>query len=297
MPSFGVALLIAARFANWPTTGRCETGQVDDVDDETVASVAGTAMRLVDLSHRLGPTPSEPTPPTIRRTSHEDGAELWEWMYGIPREALPPTGGFAAEEVTASTHAGTHVDAPWHYGPTSPSGPASTIDDLPLSMFVGPLVIVDLTDLPDGSVVGVDDMQRRLATVVDGISPGDVVALRTGAEASWGDEEFWRRGSGLAAETVQWLVGMGVQLIGTDAWSLDRPYPLVGEEWLERQEPDALWPAHFAGMSTPYCHVEKLRNLGELPSAGATIIAAPIAVAEGSAGWVRAVALVPFAVD
>ena len=89
------------------------------------------------------------------------------------------------------------------------------------------------------------------------------------------------------------LCAHGVRAIGTDAWSLDRPYPRIGAEWRERGEPAALWPAHFAGREQPYIQFEKLAQLATLPPTGASIIAFPVKVAHGSGAWTRAVALVP----
>ncbi len=78
--------------------------------------------------------------------------------------------------------------------------------------------------------------------------------------------------------------------MGTDAWSLDRPYPLIGGEW---RDPSLLWPAHYAGAEHAYCHLEKLTNLAALPAVGATLLCMPIKVEGGSGAWVRAVGLVP----
>jgi len=38
-----------------------------------------------------------------------------------------------SKEIQAITHTGTHVDAPYHYGPTSEGKPARRIDELPLN--------------------------------------------------------------------------------------------------------------------------------------------------------------------
>jgi kynurenine formamidase len=42
----------------------------------------------------------------------------------------------------------------------------------------------------------------------------------------------------------------------------------------------------------PYAHIEKMANLEQLPRFGFTLIAFPVKVHRGSAGFVRAVALV-----
>lgn len=85
----------------------------------------------------------------------------------------------------------------------------------------------------------------------------------------------------------------GVRVLGTDAWSLDRPYPLIRAEWRERRDASLLWPAHYAGIERKYWHLEKLANLGMLPAVGATLLALPIKVEAASGAWVRVAALVP----
>jgi kynurenine formamidase len=261
--------------------------------DERV-EVLGRRVRLVDLSHALGPGPSEPVAPRVDRLDHADGAGAWAALYGIPAEALPGGLGFAGETLDRlSTHAGTHVDAPWHYAPVAGSERAPTIDEVPLSWCVGPLVVLDVSDVPAGGVVGLAEVDARLERVGHALRPGDVVALFTGAERGWGTEDFWRLGCGLDREAVLGLVDRGVRAIGTDAWSLDRPYPLIGEEWRERRDPAALWPAHFAGRERPYVQLEKLAHLEDVPPVGATVVAFPVKVQGGSGAWTRAVALVP----
>ena len=46
-----------------------------------------------------------------------------------------------------------------------------------------------------------------------------------------------------------------------------------------------------AGREIPYCHMEKLCNLEQLPPNGFTIACFPHKIKGGSAGWTRAVAL------
>ena len=41
-----------------------------------------------------------------------------------------------------------------------------------------------------------------------------------------------------------------------------------------------------------YSHIEKLSNLEALPSTGFTVSCFPVKIRRGSAGWVRAVALI-----
>ena len=258
-----------------------------------MVELLGRRVRLVDLSRPVGPTQSEPNPPRSRLISHEDGAELWEHLFGIPRRALPTGLGFAGEVVELSTHAGTHVDAPWHYAPTSEGKPAQRIDEVPLSRFVGPAVVLDVSDLPTGYLVTPGDVEERLRKIGHELSPGEILLFHTGADEAWGTEEYFGYGCGLGRKAVLHLIERGVRVMGTDAWSLDRPYPTIGSEWREKQDPSLLWPAHYAGVERAYCHLEKLANLAALPAVGAAMLCMPIKVEGGSGAWVRAVGLVP----
>ncbi|WP_289501385.1 cyclase family protein [Gloeocapsopsis sp. IPPAS B-1203] len=261
--------------------------------NQEIVELLGQRVQLIDLSRSLEPTVSEPTPPRIQHISHKDCAEMWEFMFGIPSNALPNGLGFAGEIVEASTHASTHLDAPWHYAPTSEGQPAWTIDETPLHWFVGQAVVLDVSDLPTGYLVTPEEIEKCLKKLSHTIKPGEIVLFCTGADAVWGTEEFFSYGCGLGEEAVLYLVDQGVRVIGTDAWSLDRPYPIIGNEWAIFQDSKRLWSAHFAGIKRKYSQIEKLTNLSQLPPVGSTILCFPIKVKGGSGAWSRVIGLVP----
>ena len=87
-------------------------------------------------------------------------------MYGITADQLPDGQGLAAETVTITTHSGTHIDAPWHYHPTMNNGEkAWTIDEVPLDWFFRPGVKIDLTHLPNGTLVKPHHIEEALEGV------------------------------------------------------------------------------------------------------------------------------------
>ena len=75
-------------------------------------------MKIVDLSVPLEDNPSEPVRPKVDFEDHERTAPLVAGIFGCEVSQLPEGKGWASETVTAITHAGTHVDAPYHYFPT-----------------------------------------------------------------------------------------------------------------------------------------------------------------------------------
>ncbi len=78
-----------------------------------------------------------------------------------------------------------------------------------------------------------------------------------------------------------------------DAWSWDRPLPFLAKEFQETGDPRVIWEAHFAGIESSYCHMEKMTNLSAIDRPyGFTICCFPIKIKGASAGWVRPVAII-----
>src|SRR5262249_49761854 len=83
----------------------------------------------------------------------------------------------------------------------------------------------------------------------------------------------------------------GVRVTGIDAWGWDVPFLHTRKRWLETHDPSIIWEGHKAGREIPYCHMEKLCNLEQLPAHGFMVACFPYKVKRGSGGWTRAVAL------
>lgn len=92
-------------------------------------------------------------------------------------------------------------------------------------------VVLDVSDLPAGHLAIPTENGERPEGIGHSLSFGEIVLFRTGADAFWGTEEYFSYGYGLGRETLLYLAERGVRVMGTDAWSLDRPYPLIGAEW------------------------------------------------------------------
>ncbi len=97
----------------------------------------------------------------------------------------------------------------------------------------------------------------------------------------------------MTRESTLFLTEQGVKVVGIDAWSWDRPLPFLAEEFKQNGDPSIIWEAHFAGIETGYCHMEKLANLDRLPKPfGFKISCFPVKIKAASAGWVRCVAII-----
>jgi kynurenine formamidase len=270
--------------------------------------------RFVDLSVPITRDGGEPLPPRIKYRDHKAGAMLMALAPAqdkrskakslrnivrglvtgkrVRKRDFPDGLALAWEDLRTQTHHGTHVDAPWHYGPTSGGKPARTIDQLPLDWFTGPGVRLDFRDEPAGAELTVDDLERALAAIGHTLAADEIVLIWTGADRYFRDPEYLERYCGLGADATRWLLDRGVKVIGTDAWSLDRPAMFMGRDFVASGDPSRLWPAHLVGREREYCQIEKLANLGDLPTAtGFTIVCFPVLIEGASAGWTRAVAI------
>ncbi len=247
--------------------------------------------KIIDLSVTTENDASEPFPPQIVYKGHKDGAERLGKLAGISPDEFPEGMALATEQVTLSAHSGTHVDAPWHYGPTCEGKPSKTIDEVPLEWMYGPGVVLDFRHLEPGSNISADQVKEALEKINHILRPGDIVCILTGADKYWMTDQYLPHQSGLSGEATAWILEQGVKVIGIDGWGVDRPVKKMVEAH-KAGEPDALWPSHFYGRKKEYIQIEKLANLEKVPATGFTLCAFPVKVKSGSAGWCRAVAII-----
>jgi len=254
-------------------------------------------MKYLDLSISLqGGLPSDPPEmiPTIEYVDHAMGAEqMLSFFPGIKKEQLPKSLGWSLENITLTTHSGTHLDAPYHYHPTMDKGrKALTIDEIPLAWCHSDGVMLDFTAKADGERITAADVDAELKRIGYKLKPFDIVLVHVGADKFWGTREYLVKGAGMTRESTLYLTERGIRVVGIDAWSWDRPLPFLAKEFQEKGDPSVIWEAHFAGIEAGYCHMEKMTNLDKLPKPfGFKIACFPIKISAASAGWVRPVAI------
>jgi kynurenine formamidase len=155
---------------------------------------------------------------------------------------------------------------------------------------VGSGVKLDFSAKPDGYNITSEDIKKGLFGIGYSLQEGDIFLAQTGAAQYWGTPEYLVKGSGFGREATLWLVDQGVHVVGTDAWSWDRPLSFQAQDFERTQDPSVIWEGHFAGIEKGYFQIEKLTNLEKLPPRGFTFYCFPIKIKGASAGWIRAVA-------
>lgn len=250
-------------------------------------------MKFYDLNVPLEDCPSEPLPITVEHQSHAESAAFMAGFFDAPVDDLPEGNGWANDTVTLIAHAGTHVDAPWHYYPTCGGERARTIDELPLEWFYGDGVVLDMHHKEQGGLIGVDDLQAALAKIDYTLKPMDIVLIRTDTDKLWGKAEYFSSGAGVSAAGTRWLIEQGIKVMGIDTWGWDQPFWAQKERYKQSGDPSIIWEAHRVGRDLEYCQIEKLANLDQLPRpTGFKISCFPVKLKGGSGGWTRVVAMV-----
>ncbi|WP_371480178.1 cyclase family protein [Kitasatospora sp. NBC_00315] len=252
-------------------------------------------MRLIDISSPIDAAFWEPDPVIHKVMSAAEGARHMasemkaHFDLDFAPETLPGGEFLTNDTLTLTSHTGTHVDAPAHYG-TASYGEARTIDRMPLDWFYRPGLVLDVRDVGTGTI-GADRLKTefdRIGRLPDAL---DIVLLNTGAAERIGTPAYFTQFAGLDGPAVHYLLDLGVRVIGTDAFSLDAPFTHIIDEYRRTGDRSVLWPAHFAGRDREYCQIERLSNLESLPSYGFQVSCFPVKIAGAGAGWARAVAM------
>jgi kynurenine formamidase len=249
--------------------------------------------RLVDLSAPIVPTPEDA--PDLLRTEiefadHSAGAAQISEMFGVGPELLRNGEGWAIETFTRfGTHNSTHLDAPYHYNSVIEGGPAQTIDQLPLDWFLRPGVVMDFHERADGETIEAGDLEAALARIGHELAERDIVLIRTGRDAVYGEPDYMQRGPGVSTDATRWLYERGVRVMGIDAWGWDRPLHLQAREALAEGRTGIFWAAHQADLA--YSQIERLVNLDQLPPSGFTVACFPLRLVGASAAPARVVAM------
>ena len=258
---------------------------------------ARDSFEIIDLSLTLDDDPSPLLDVKVTNIDHRQGALQNQRERDIdPNDWAWPGYSHGDDFIEASSHGGSHMDAPIHYGPwTIPDKQRPlSIDQWPLEWCLGDGVVLDIRDAPQGHELSASEVEEIFRELNYELKPLDIVLVMTGNDKYWGTEEYLTRGAHLGRESLKWILDRGVKVVGTDSWSFDRPGPVWVKDYLDHdRDPKYVWPCHQLGLEMPYAHIEKLCNLDALPAYGFTFIALPIKIRDGSAGFVRAIGLVP----
>ncbi len=228
----------------------------------------------------------------VKHKPHKKARWLIRYFLGLPYRLFPKGfTGWADDYIKMGVHATTHIDAPWHYGPTCEGKPAKTIDEVPLDWCFGEGLVIDMKHKPDFEAITVEDIQLFLKRENLEIQPNMIVLIKTGRDKYMGTPEFPAKGTGMSAAATDWLIDQGVKVMGIDQWGWDLPLPYLVEQAKKTNNPDLFWEGHLVGVDKEYCHIEQLTNLDALPYSGFKVAVFPLKIKGASAAPARVVAM------
>ena len=252
---------------------------------QLVAELNAGTVKVVDLTQPLGPdTPVIGLPPQF-------GSSPGVTMEVISRfDARGPA--WYWNVLHMGEHTGTHFDAPVHWI-TGKDLPDNACDTIPVRRFVGPACVIDVTKevAKDNDFLLLPEHVTAWEATHGRIPPGSWVLLRT----DWSKRKdatlflnvgpdgphspgFHKTTSELLADDRD-VLGVGVETVGTDA----------GQAGMF----DPPFPNHTIMHGAGKFGLASLRNLDQLPPAGAIVIAAPLKIVNGSGSPLRVLAISP----
>ncbi|MCL6562852.1 MAG: cyclase family protein [Firmicutes bacterium] len=188
---------------------------------------------------------------------------------------------FAVNALFISDHCGSHTDSFIHM---DPSPEAKDISQLPLDIFHGIGICLDLSAVPPGEFITRADLQAALSRAGLQLPPRGTVLIYTGHyERTFPTPAYNARHPGLNREAMEWLADGGVINVGIDCPSVDVE-PHQGAEWK---------PAHAVCRERQLLNTENLGDLRPVVGQEFYYLGLPLKIAGGTAGPIRAVAIFP----
>jgi kynurenine formamidase len=261
-------------------------------------------MKLVDLTRPLHNVDKSEFPakllplvriiaPEIEYIDHAVGARIMQLLFRCGADDLPNGEGWAEENLQMSSHLGTHVDAPWHYGSSCEGKPAKTVDEIDLQDLYCDAVVLDMSHKRGtGSAITVEDLKGALKKIDYQIKKGDAVLIRTDHDKYELNDELRYYYPGMIRESALWLAEQGAKIGGTDATGWDRPFAVMIEAFAKSKDKGEIWDAHYAYRDAEIFVVQQLTNLEQLPPHGFKVAFFPLKLVKASAAPARVVAFI-----
>lgn len=250
--------------------------------------------KIIDLSKTIEYKKEDPwfMRIKIKHAPHSKSLKLIRFVLKLPKKLIPKNfKGWADDKIkNMGVHSTTHIDAPWHYGPTVAGQRAKTIDEVPLEWLYGDGVVIDMSHKADFDVITVEDIQQDLQKSGATLAKGTIVLIRTDRDQLKG-KDFFERGTGMSKEATKWLIQQGIKVMGIDQWGFDLPLKYLVQKAKESNNPELFWEAHLVGLEQEYLHMEQLTNLAALPSYGFKVAVFPLKIKAASAAPARVVAI------
>jgi len=216
-------------------------------------------MQIIELSHRMIPGRE----PFELKTRTYDVTEL------LPEVVHRPDIWYVLSDVTFCTHAGTHVEFPYHHWQ-----PGADAASYPIGDLVGEGIVLDFSHKQPGECITKDE----LAAHAHRLREGDIVFIRTDLDRLYRTER-WAEQPHLMPEAMRWLIdAFRPKVVGTDAAGFEVP----GTDYQ---------PNHLLMFQNGIAMVESATNLAAVGDHRVEVFILPLAIEGIDACPVRIIAI------
>ncbi len=181
--------------------------------------------------------------------------------------------GWNARLLHIYSHAGTHMDAPLHFEATP-----ATIDQYPVSSFIGKAWKVSLPISVDGHLIEEEEVTAQL----DDFKSGDSLLLETGWSKHLNEPRYRDGLPRISKELARWCVANGVKMLAVEP-------PSVADVNNMRE----LTEIHQMLLGGGVIIIEGLTNLHQISGKSVTLAAFPLKIAGGDGAPARVIAFEP----
>jgi len=120
--------------------------------------------------------------------------------------------GFKETLMTMYTHTGTHMDPPAHL-----FAGRTTLDQFPITQFVGTALVIDCSDLKEGQRITMELINRQRSKA----DQAEFLLFRSGWDQYWGTEQYFGDYPCIDSEVADYLVNSHKKGVGLDTIGLD----------------------------------------------------------------------------
>jgi len=178
--------------------------------------------------------------------------------------------GWNSKMLHLYSHAGTHMDAPFHFEVSD-----QTIDEFEVSRLVCDSVVI-----PIHATTGQKINLKDLGDYADLINKGDGVILKTGWSAYVYDDRYREQLPGIHESLAKWFVGQGINMLAVETPSVADVMDL-----------EEVTKIHEILLGGDIIIVEGLTNLESVSKEKVKLIALPLKIKGGDGAPARVIAM------
>lgn len=179
--------------------------------------------------------------------------------------------GWNARNLRIYSHAGTHMDAPFHFGVSN-----KTIDEFRPDQLMGEAWVVKMGIVKPSQLLEI----HHLGHIQDKLQPGDSLLLQTGWSQFVGEDKYRNKLPRISESLARWCVDRKVKILGVE------PPSVADVNNLEE-----VTHIHQILLGGGVIIVEGLTNLNRIISDKVWLIALPLKIHKGDGAPARVIAM------